>query len=120
MVGRHVTGNSSPSLKIPFFPKIWPVFSSNNANISNSDVVGTTETSSSLANSNSNITSDVLVGTTVDEDQELSLFSLIDLEQAIEHVTELIVNPSLLSRNSSLAGMRNCNNTHLLVDGKVQ
>lgn len=65
-----------------------------------------------------------------DETQQ-SLLSLIDLEQAIEHVTELILNPSLLgggggggSASNLAAGVHqhkgHHHNSHLLVDGKVQ
>lgn len=66
------------------------------------------------------------------DSQELSLLSLFDLEQAIEHVTELILNPSLFggggdsgsSASSIAAGVHqhrgHHHNTHLLVDGKVQ
>ncbi|KAL9699613.1 hypothetical protein quinque_003054 [Culex quinquefasciatus] len=63
------------------------------------------------------------------DSQELSLLSLFDLEQAIEHVTELILNPSLFggggdsgsSASSIAAGVHqhrgHHHNTHLLVDG---
>lgn len=61
---------------------------------------------------------------TLDDNPDLSLLSLIDLEQAIEHVTELILTPGLLNSGSpssaTLAGVYKCNNSHLLVDGKVQ
>nr|XP_029726534.1 calcium-binding mitochondrial carrier protein SCaMC-2 isoform X2 [Aedes albopictus] len=59
---------------------------------------------------------------TLDDNPDLSLLSLIDLEQAIEHVTELILTPGLLNSGSpssaTLAGVYKCNNSHLLVDGK--
>ncbi|XP_055611106.1 calcium-binding mitochondrial carrier protein SCaMC-2 isoform X2 [Uranotaenia lowii] len=60
---------------------------------------------------------------TPDDESQTSLsspLSLIDLEQAIEHVTELILNPGLFAGPSGSGSphMYHQNTSHLLVDGK--
>ncbi|XP_058829908.1 mitochondrial adenyl nucleotide antiporter SLC25A25 isoform X2 [Topomyia yanbarensis] len=119
MIGRKMNSEIMPSINDPPLPIIVPTFV---ANSDSKNEVGATETSTNKTTTNINTTtttnSEVLVGKTPDEDPELSLLSLIDLEEAIAHVTELILNPKLLNRNPSIAGVHKCYNTHLLVDGK--
>lgn len=128
MIGREKPSNVMPSIETPpnrtNIPESFPTITTVNHDESALTVAGTTTvTSNKIATASA--TNDVVGTTVADENQELSLLSLLDLEQAIEHVTELILNPSLIGRNSSAAstmasGVHRCHNTHLLVDGKVQ
>ncbi|XP_055620951.1 calcium-binding mitochondrial carrier protein SCaMC-2 isoform X2 [Toxorhynchites rutilus septentrionalis] len=125
MIGREVPSSnllSSSSEISP--PTVDALEKLNNKNIATN--TGTTPVTSMTlidATNNSNIptTTTTSLGTTPDENLD-PLLSLIDLEQAIEHITELILNPSLLKTGSSsasaFAGVHKFHNTHLLVDGK--
>lgn len=138
LIGRKMPTNPLPSTELP---PLWGTFHrSNNLNrdkLRGDLGTGTNPSTNTIPITNNpsppppqpsstTTTDDLILGTTTpDENPDLSLLSLIDLEQAIEHVTELILNPSLLNSgrsgsSSALAGVHKCNNSHLLVDGKVQ
>lgn len=132
MIGREMPPTYPlPSTDIPPLASAIPgTFRGSRSELGTSTIPPFTNTNPpSITNNNvpsitSAVADDRIRGTaTLDDNPDLSLLSLIDLEQAIEHVTELILTPSLLnsgSPSSTLAGVHKCNNSHLLVDGKVQ
>lgn len=136
LVGRKMPTNLLPSTELPSLSGNFHRTKSLNRDKFRGDLgTGTNPFTNTIPTTNNpspttpttTTTDDLILGTTTpDENPDLSLLSLIDLEQAIEHVTELIVNPSILNTgrsglpSSAIAGVHKCNNSHLLVDGKVQ
>ncbi|XP_058464756.1 mitochondrial adenyl nucleotide antiporter SLC25A25 isoform X2 [Malaya genurostris] len=118
MVGRHVTSEIVPSNNESLLPTFGASNNSKKEVVITKTSTNQIPTSNDNNNNNNNIDSEVLLGKSLDEEHEIPLLSLIDLEEAIEHVTEMILHPSFLTRNSTIAGMHKCNNSHLLMDGK--
>ncbi|KAL1376660.1 hypothetical protein pipiens_016771, partial [Culex pipiens pipiens] len=140
MIGREVPPKSLSPIEPPSSQTFPPTTNIESAPTVVSQTTTPTNTTAALKTRTTTI-NEPLLGPLVEtnddldldlEAQELSLLSLFDLEQAIEHVTELILNPSLFggggdsgsSASSIAAGVHqhrgHHHNTHLLVDGKVQ